>query len=189
MDDYTSCGPDIIKSVRQRWLIGYWGRLRGGSGLPRWSDLDTQELESCFDDLSILDVVRGAGTLRFRIVDHGKNVGRMYAGECAGKFLDDVLPCAAREHTLETYERTVRAAEPIYTVSRIADAQQRPVLYERLLVPFGDSDARVGRIIAFLETISPAGAFQRQNLMTEPAAGGGFIVKAVVRTGARVAPV
>jgi hypothetical protein len=181
---YPPRTPDIIKSVRQRWLFGYWSRLRGERTLPLWSELDMAELDSCFDDLSILDVVGDDGSLRFRIFDHGKNVGAMYAGQCAGKFLDDVLPVAAREYTLETYEHTARVRMPVYTASKVTDADLRPVLYERMLLPFSHFGDKVSRIIGFLETISPAGAFERQELMTDPQAGNGFALKVVLQAPA-----
>ena len=178
---YQTCPPDIVKSVRQRWLLNYWTRLRAGRALPLWSDLEMAELDSCFDDLSILDVLLEEGAIRLRIHNHGKNVGAMYAGECAGKFLHDVLPEAARGPTLQTYEHVSRTRLPVYTVSRVADADARVVFYERLLLPFSDFGERVFRIVAFLETISPAGAFGRYSLMTEPRPLTGFVVKAVLQ--------
>jgi hypothetical protein len=181
---YQTCAPDIVKSVRQRWLYGCWLRLRAERPLPLWSDLDTLELDSCFDDLTILDVLSESEGARLRIHNHGKNVGAMYAGQCAGKMLADVLPEAVRAATLETYMHATRTRLPVYTVSRVADADARTVLYERLLLPFSDFGERVFRIVAFLETISPAGAFARHSLMTNAPTATGFIVKAVLQTGA-----
>lgn len=177
---YHSRTPDIVKSVRQRWLYSYWLRLRGGRPLPLWSDLDMAELESCFDDLTILDVLSGKGTMRFRIFDHGKNVGAMYAGQCAGKYLEETLPDAARAHTLETYEHAARNSLPVYTVSKVADADRRTVLVERLLLPFSEFGGPVFRIIGFLEAISPEGEFGRHKLMIERRDGEGFAFKAVL---------
>jgi hypothetical protein len=182
MQPYTERSSDLVKSVRQRWLLSYWTRLRGERTLPRWADLDLAELDSCFDDLTILDALAADGRVSFRIFDHGKNVGAMYAGECAGKFLDEVLPAAARDYTLETYEQAVRTRMPVYTVSKVADAGARTVFYERLLLPFGERGDTVFRVIGFLETISPDGGFERQKLMTGPEAAGGFAVKALLNT-------
>jgi hypothetical protein len=183
LPDYQICPPDIVKSVRQRWLFTYWTRLRAERPLPLWSDLDMAELESCFDDLSFLDVFVDKGAMRLRIHNHGKNVGAMYASQCAGKFLDELLPEAARAPTLETYEQAVRVRLPVYTVSRLADADARVVLYERLLLPFSDFGERVFRILASLETISPVGAFERHKLMSEPRSATSFAIKAALRAG------
>ena len=186
MQSYETRPPDVVKSVRQRWLLSQWTRLRGGRALPLWSDLDMDELDSCFDDLSILDVLGDNGTFRFRIHDHGKNVGAMYRGQCAGKYLEETLPVAAIGYTLETYEHAARTRLPVYTASRVLDALGKPVLYERLLLPFSDFGERVFRVIAFLETISIEGAFQRHDLMTGPQTAGGFTLKAVLQTRASV---
>jgi hypothetical protein len=184
MQPYQSCPPDIVKSVRQRWLYAQWARLRGERPLPRWSDLDMRDLDSCFDDLTILDVLAQAGGMRFRIFNHGKNVGAMYAGQCAGRFFDEVLPAATRAATLETYEHSVRTRLPVYTASRTSDSKGRPVLYERLLLPFTEFRENVFRVIGFLETISPEGAFDRDRLMVSDLKNQtGFALKAVLKSG------
>lgn len=158
--------PDIVKSVQQRWLLALWARRRNGGDLPTSADFDVATLEPCHDDLSILDVLPHNGHHRFRIFDHGRNVGAMYAGQCAGKYLDELLPEAVREQTLSTYEHTVRARMPVYTVSHLKDAQGSPINYERLLVPLGGAEGRVVRILALLETISTEGTIARRELMS-----------------------
>lgn len=163
---YPTHSPDVVKSVRQRWMLTYWTRIRGERPLPAWADLDEAELDSCFDDLSILDVLPHNGTHLFRIHDHGKNVGAMFAGECAGKLLAETLPDATRAATLETYEYVTAARMPVFTVSEVNDAQGRVVLYERLLLPFGEDGKKVTRVLAFLEAISPEGTFRRRELLT-----------------------
>jgi hypothetical protein len=186
MHAYQSCPPDIVKSVRQRWLYVHWARLRGDRVLPRWSELDARDLDSCFDDLTILDVLAQDRGMRFRIHNHGKNVGAMYAGQCAGKFFDEVLPAQSRRATIETYEHAARSRLPVYTVSRTTDVKGRAVLYERLLLPFAESGDNTFRVIGFLETISPEGAFERHGLMlTEPRNATGFAIKAVLQAGFR----
>lgn len=186
MQPYEVHSPDIVKSVRQRWLLTHWALLRRDCPLPLWSALDVTELDSCFDDLSILDVLGDNGALRFRIHDHGKNVGAIYRGQCAGKYLEETLPEPAIGYTLETYAHAAHTRLPVYTASRVLDALGKPVLYERLLLPFSDCGERVFRIIAFLETISIEGAFQRRDLMTDPQTAGGFTLKAVLQTRASV---
>ena len=109
----------------------------------------------------------------------------MYAGQCAGKFLDEVLPDAARARTLETYERAVQSKVPIYTVSQMTDAAERPILYERLLLPLGDSEGRVVRVIALLETISTEGTIERRSLMTDPLASNRYLVRAELQVRPR----
>jgi hypothetical protein len=177
---YVASSIDIVKSVRQRWLLQYWLRLRRDRVLPLWSALDMNELDACFDDLSILDVLAENGRWRMRIFDHGKNVGAMYRGQCAGKYLEETLPAPARAYTLETYEQAVCTRRPVYTVSGVRDVEARPVVYERLLLPFGECGDHVIRIIAFLETISIDGAFVRRDLMRDSLPAAAFAFKAII---------
>ncbi len=183
MQAYARHSSDIVKSIQQRWLLGQWKRLRNGCVLPLAADFGLKTAEPCFDDLTVLDVQPHNGRHLFRIVDHGKNVGAMYAGQCAGKLLEDTLPEIARAATLETYEHVVRTALPVYTVSKISDAQARPVQYERLLLPVGDRDGKVVRIFALLETISTEGTIERKSLLTDPQTTRQYVVKAELRVG------
>lgn len=183
MQAYQRHSPDIVKSIQQRWLLGHWRRLRNGSTLPQAADFDLAAVESCRDDLSVFDVLPHNGAHRFRIVDHGRNVGAMYANQCVGKFLDETLPDVARAPTLETYEHVVRTGLPVYTVSRMIDAAERPVQYERLLLPFGDRDGRVVRILALLETISSEGTIARKSLLSNPQTTQQYTIKAELRVG------
>lgn len=183
MQAYQRLSPDIIKSIQQRWLLGHWKRLRNGCVLPMAAAFDLAAAESCRDDLSILDVQPHNGAHRFLIVDHGKNVGSMYASSCAGKFLDETLPDVARARTLETYEHAVATGLPIYTVSKMIDAADRPILYERLLLPFGDAGGKVVRILALLETISSEGTIERKSLLSNPQTMQQYQIKAELQVG------
>jgi hypothetical protein len=185
MQPYDRCPHDIVKSVQQRWLLACWSRSRGDARLPRSDEFDLDKIQDCRDDLSVIDVEPNVGFHQFRIFDHGKNVGAMYAGQCAGKLLVETLPDSARAHTLETYEHTVQSRVPVYTVSRVTDAREQPILYERLLLPLGGAEGQVVRILALLETISTEGMIDRRRLMTDAPSGGGYIVKAEIDTPER----
>jgi hypothetical protein len=75
----------------------------------------------------------------------------------------------------------VQSRAPIYTVSETADGEGRPVLYERLLLPLGDDEGRVVRILALLETISSEGKIERWQLMTGGRAAPTVTVRAELR--------
>jgi hypothetical protein len=183
MQAFRRLSPDIVKSIQQRWLFGHWKRLRNGCVLPMASAFDLAQAETCRDDLSVLDVLPHNGAHRFLIVDHGKNVGSMFASSCAGKFLDETLPDAARARTLETYEHVVATGLPVYTVSHMIDAADRPILYERLLLPFGDANGKVVRILALLETISSEGTIERKSLLSNPQTTHQYQIKAELHVG------
>jgi hypothetical protein len=183
MQAYQRHSPDVVKSIQQRWLLGHWKRLRNGCVLPLASSFKLAEADPCRDDLSVLDVLPHNGAHRFLIVDHGKNIGSMFASSCAGKFLDETLPDIARARTLETYEHVVTTGVPVYTVSRMIDALGRPILYERLLLPFSDGSGKVTRILALLETISNEGTIERQSLLSNPQTTHQYQIKAELKVG------
>jgi hypothetical protein len=86
-----------------------------------------------------------------------------------------------REGILETYAQAASARRPVYTVSEVQDSEQRPVYYERLLLPFAAAaGGPVNRIIGFLEMVSPEGAFDRNRLLSDPVAASGYRIKAVL---------
>ena len=173
--------PDIIKSVQQRWLLMIWSRERNDAEAPRADTFDLARIEPCSDDLSVFDVLPHNGVHRLRVFSHGRNIGRMYASECAGKFLDELLPEATRAPTLATYEHVIQSRRPVYTVSRLADAEDRPILYERLLLPLLGADGSVVRILALLETISTEGTIERRNLLNGPRSAPSFFLCAELR--------
>jgi hypothetical protein len=181
MQGFEPSPPDIVKSIQQRWLFTQWLRQRDGGKSPLSATFALATIADCRDDLSIVDVMPHNGTHRFRIFDHGRRIGSMYAGSCAGKFLDEVLPDSARAWTLETYEHVVQAHVPVYTVSRMSDGDGRPFLYERLLLPLSGDDGRVVRILALLEAISSEGTIERQELMTAGTPAGSVAIKAELR--------
>jgi hypothetical protein len=178
MQPYDRCPHDIVKSVQQRWLLACWSRSRGDARLPRSDEFDLDKIQDCRDDLSVIDVEPNVGFHQFRIFDHGKNVGAMYAGQCAGKLLKDTLPDPAKAHTLETYEHAVQSRVPVYTVSRMTNGQNQPILYERLLLPLGNDEGRVVRILALLETISTEGMIDRRRLMTDSQPDSHYVLRA-----------
>jgi hypothetical protein len=167
--EFMSSRPDIVRSQDQRWLLGYWNRLRADAALPVWPGLSADTIAISGDSLSQTDVVGQTGSERFLIQFHGWRLAEAYGRiSCVGKFLDEVLPDAYRESALSTYRHLVREKLPIYTVSDMRDGAGRIVHYERLLLPFCDGGPEVTRILASLETTSPEGDFDNANLMTAP---------------------
>ena len=163
---FDSLRPDVIRSIKQCWLLKYWTGTRGAQAVPRWTDLELPEIASVTDAVNFLQVIETDRGLRFRIDFHGKSIGHAHGGvDCRGKFLDEVIPPAFMEPTMTTYRHAVASGLPVYTVSDMRDPDSRLVHYERLLLPFGSGGTKVDHIIGSLETISPDGAFQQRDLM------------------------
>ena len=165
--EFLHSRPDIVRSESQRSLLGCWHAARGVAALPAWQGLHPDALADPRDNLSFLDVVAVNGSPRFQIRFHGVRIAELYGSvSCVGRFLDEVLPPAAREATLETYRHAVAHRLPVYTISDTRDATGRIVHYERLLLPLAGAGAGVAHILASLETVSPEGAFDNYGLMT-----------------------
>jgi hypothetical protein len=163
--EFMHSRPDIVRSNTQRWLIAYWHGLRGTDPLPSWHALQPEALAIPPDDLSLTEVV-GTGGERFQVRFHGTGVGTLFGNvSCVGKHLDEILPASALPATLAIYRHAVATGAPVYTVSDMRDRSGRIVHYERLLLPFCGNGARVERILASLETVSPEGAFDNDGLM------------------------
>lgn len=162
---YHSKLPGVIRSIRQRWLFGLWDRTRTGADIPHWSKLQASDLASCFDYLNFIKVFHLNAARRFQILAHGQQIGLMFGkANCAGKFLDEVIPESGAKANLEPYDQAVQLKTPIYTTSNATAIDGMPVIYERLLLPFSEFQGRVTHIIGMLEPISSEGKFDRSNL-------------------------
>jgi hypothetical protein len=164
---FDSLRHDVVRSIKQRWLLKYWNEIRNGRAVPRWGDLESSEIQSVSDAVNFLQVVRAGDRMRFRIEWHGKSIGLAHGGvDCRGKFLDEVVPPAFQEPTFTTYRHAVASGLPVYTISDMIDRDGRLVHYERLLLPFVSTGTHVDRVLGSLETISPAGAYAQRDLMS-----------------------
>jgi len=162
---FTSSRPDVVRSSNQRWLLSYWGRLRGTRPLPMWQGFEAEELAAMAENLAFNDVVGSDGNARFLIRYHGRRIAEACGMVCEGKFLDEVLPPQYSEAALSTYHRVLVTKLPVYTVADMRDRHGRIVHFERLLLPFGRDGVAVDRILASLETVSPEGVFDNNDLM------------------------
>ena len=167
--DFESRRPDVVRSVRQRWLLNYWERLRKSRPVPLWKDLAAEEIGGMADGMQFCDIATDGTAMRFVIRFRGARITEAY-GDCDGKFLDETLPPLLREATLSTYRRAAESMRPVYTVCNTPDSTGRPVDFERLLLPFGDEGGRVHRILSMLEWVSIEGRFESRDLLKSQAA-------------------
>ncbi len=180
--EFMSSRPNVVRSDSQRWLLQYWGTLRGRLAVPPWHNLDPEALAIPSSDLSLTEVVPADGNARFRIRFHGQRVGELFGRvTCVGKYLDEILPSGYSQASLLTYRQVVEAALPVYTVSDMRDRGGRIVHYERLLLPFSGDGANVDRVLASLETVSPEGDFDHSEMMKAPPRPPAFALCTTIR--------
>jgi hypothetical protein len=178
--EFVNGRPDLVRAINQRWLLKQWDILRNGRALPDWQNVDTNELAGISANLSYMEVVRNGGQPRFLIAYHGTQMAEVYGSQCAGKFLDDVLPPALRDGALAIYRYLIEAKRPLYTIADIRDGNGSVVHFERLLLPFGRDDTAVDRIIVSHEMVSHDGAFEVRNLMRSQTAAPAYTCCAAI---------
>lgn len=166
--EFTASPPDVVRSVRHRWLLNYWQRLRVGQRAPLWKALDVEDLSRMVDNMQFCDIVDQHGTLRFLVRFCGARIVQAY-GECNDQFLDEKLPPLLRDATLSVYRKTAVSSSPVYTISQVPDREGKPVSFERLLLPFARDGANIDRVLTMLEWVSVEGGFKGDKLLRSQA--------------------
>lgn len=163
--DFDSAGPSVVKSIRQRELLNSWLRLYArDQPLPRIADYQPERLNEEKPDLVYYTVETDLDPPRFTIQSEGTRMSDAYGHTGKGDYLDAYLGPRLAPYVLPVYYECVRRKLPIYTVAHIDDIYGRIVAYERLLMPFSNSDG-VTDILASLKTICEDGGFEIKNLM------------------------
>ncbi len=165
---FAASQPDIVRSVRHRWLLNYWQRLRGSRQAPLWKTLDVDEFASMVENMQFCDIVNEGGRMRFIVRFCGARIVQAY-GECSNEYFDEKLPPLFRDQVLAMYERAAKARQPVYTVCEVPDRDGTPVDFERLLLPFARDGVNVDRILAMLEWVSTEGGYQNRQLLRSQA--------------------
>jgi hypothetical protein len=101
---------------------------------------------------------------RLIIDSDGTRMSVAYGHTGKGRYLDEYLGARIAPLVIPVYHRCLERALPVYTVSHVDDTCGRIVAYERLLLPFSDSEG-VTQVIASLKTISEDGGFEIRNLL------------------------
>jgi hypothetical protein len=163
--DFQSANPSVVRSIRQRDLLNTWLRLYApGQRLPRVEEYQPERLAEEIPDLVYYTVEPALRPPRLTIQSDGTRMSRAYGNTGKGRYLDEYLGPQLKPVVMPVYYECVRRALPAYTISMIDDIYGRAVAYERLLLPFSNSNG-VSDIIASLKTISEDGGFEIKNLM------------------------
>jgi hypothetical protein len=148
----SSLRPPLTDS-RLAALFAYWDGKRRGRGMPKRSDIDPIEMRQWLGNLLLIDVtVEGRFIYRLygtRFVD---NFGR----DMTGRSVDD-LPVEQQERVRTDYEAVCASRQPrarLYTASfevpqrgTMQRSEPQVVTWERLVMPLGDSEARVDMLL------------------------------------------
>jgi hypothetical protein len=167
--EFTSSGPDIVRSDTQRRLLDHWAARRDHAGLPIWSGFDADAIKASIDYLALTEIVGGPDDARFQLVFHGWRLQKSFGDmKCVGMFLDEILPAPYLRAALATYSEAMNTKLPVYTVSDMRDPTGKIVHHERLILPFSVGGVVTERILASIEAVSPEGPFEIHELMKAP---------------------
>ena len=162
-NQFTSQG---MRCVQQVSLLRLWEQLRGKSKLPEFDALVPGDISRSIDKLSFSEVVHGEEGPRFRIIQNGTQFERIYPVSRVGRFLDETLPLAIREHALHYYKLVVVGHQPSFSFSVLQRCDGHLIRYERLLLPFACKGTEVERIVAVITLFSEDNGFDASDVAT-----------------------
>jgi hypothetical protein len=163
--EFESAQPSVVKSIKQRDLLNTWLRLYArNQSLPRIDEYQPTRIEDEMPDLVFYTVDMREQPPRLMIQSDGTRMSSAYGNTGKGRYLDEYLGTRLAPIVMPVYYECITRRLPAYTISNIDDSYGRIVAYERLLLPFSESDG-VTHIIASLKTISEDGGFEIRNLM------------------------
>ena len=163
--EFESANPSVVKSIKQRDLLNTWLRLYARERLmPRVEEYQPTRIEEELPDLVYFSVDSASWPPRLTIQSDGTRMASAYGHTGKGRLLDEYLGPRLAPVVMPVYYECVARRLPVYTIASIDDIYGRIVAYERLLLPFSDSD-NVSYVIASLKTISEDGGFEIRNLM------------------------
>ena len=164
--DFESANPTIVKSIKQRDLLNTWLRLYARDRkLPALAEFRPARLEDELPDLVYFSIDATRQPPQIIIDSDGTRMASAYGHTGKGRLLEEYLGPRLAPLVMPVYYECIRRSLPAFTVAHIDDVYGRVVAYERLLLPFSDSDGAVTQIIGSLKTISEDGGFEIKNLM------------------------
>jgi hypothetical protein len=168
---FSSANPSAVRSIKQRVLLNSWLRaLTHGRPLPVTADFRPDGIADELDDMMGFDVEGNGEAARFLITQEGAHLASTYGSEHVApeertnRYLDDAIGAERYGRVAPCYLACVIRRRPIYSISKVSDADGKDVSYERLLLPFGSAE-RVEQIIGSYKAISLEGGFKVNSLM------------------------
>src|SRR6266853_2085992 len=168
---FESANPSVVRSVRQRDLLNAWLRALGQRhALPALGDYQPERIADELADMMGFDVEGSGDAARFLITQEGSRLAATYGNDYidpdkrTNRYLDDAIGPLRYARVVPSYRACLARKRPTYSISVVPDADGKDVSYERLLLPFGSTDA-VQQIVGSYKAISIEGGFKIDNLM------------------------
>lgn len=162
---FESAGPSVVKSIRQRDFLNAWLRMFASTNaLPAIGDFHPNRMDDDAPDLAYFDVTDRDGEKRYRTTNAGARLVDSFGFLAKQRDLQDVLSPNIWRYSGPIYDTCVARQLPVYSEFSVLDTAGGQVIYERLLLPFGDASG-VKQIIVSLKSISIEGGFINKDLM------------------------
>lgn len=143
-------GFDIIRESELRDLAAYWRRLRGGTGLPKRTDIDPIEIPWALDRLYI--AIAEPPPVHWRYVLAGQEiVGAFKRNTLRGVGLNEILSPTGFAGVVERWA-PVADGDAVYMAGRIYRSAERFIQGARLLLPLGDKTGTVAGLLGMTIT-------------------------------------
>ncbi|MEZ5819843.1 MAG: hypothetical protein AB7I42_03285 [Bradyrhizobium sp.] len=169
--NFESADPSVVRNIMQRVLLNAWLRAAAKhQPLPLPADFEPGDISGELPDMMRYEVEGNGEDARFVITQEGTRLTAAYGNEYVdparrtNRYLHDAIGEMRYARVVPSYLACVHHRRPIYSVSKVQDADGKDVSYERLLLPFGFSD-RVEHIVGSFKAISLEGGFKVTNLM------------------------
>jgi hypothetical protein len=171
MIEFSSANPSVVRFIKQRVMLNSWLRaLTHEKPLPVTADFHPDGITEELEDMMGFDIEGDGEATRFLITQEGARLAETYGSEHiapdqrTNRYLDDAIGPARYARVSPCYLECVARKRPVYSISRVSDADGKEVSFERLLLPFGRAE-RVEEIIGSYKAISLEGGFKINNLM------------------------
>lgn len=169
--EFESADPSVVRSIKQREFLNAWLRAAAKHRpLPLVDDFQPNRVGDELADMMGFDVAGEGDNARFVITQEGARLTATYGNDHVdpakrtNRYLDDAIGPERYANVVALYRACLRHKRPAYSISTVQDADNKDVSYERLLLPFGSSDA-VEQIVGSYKSISIEGGFKINNLM------------------------
>ena len=165
---FESLAPSAIKSIRQRDLLNTWLRAYAArGGVPKFETFNPERMADEIPDLVFCRIEHRPGQPSIIIESDGSRLSDAYGRRGKGQELSTYLGPRHAPNVMPIYFECIERQLPTYSISKLSDTNGVRVDYERLVLPFSDSDdhIRVTRILSSPKAISEDGSFVLHDLM------------------------
>lgn len=177
---FESVSPSAIRSIKQQDFLKVWYRLfEREYRLPSLIDFEPSRLENEKAEMMYYDIVHANGDIRYPVTFAGARLIEAYGFSAVGRDLQDVLSPIIWQHVEPIYDTCATSRRPVYSVFTVTDLKGDLVDYERLLLPFGESDS-VSSMIGSIKSISVEGRIVNSDLMRSKGHAPTYHLRAVV---------